>query len=130
MIDATLLVRQFGIHVAPRIDGAAVKAVRSRDSRPLVCVSQGANQGANDEDGDMYGDETQEEHNDRFRDTWMGRNKGPMRLRSSSQGVNSRTSQSLGQGLDPSQVAEAVAQLEQGAVRSESTHLTQKPDPR
>ena len=68
MIDATLLVRQFGIPVAPRVDGDTVEAICARESRPhtMVRASQGANQGANEDDGDLYGDMTHEEHNELF----------------------------------------------------------------
>ena len=43
MIDAALLVRQFGIPVAPGVDGATVEAARMKASRPMVRATQGAN---------------------------------------------------------------------------------------
>ena len=49
MIDAALLVRQFGIPVAPLVDSAAVEAVRSHKEPPLLPPSQGAKQGGEDE---------------------------------------------------------------------------------
>ena len=57
MIDAALLVRQFGIPVVPLVDGAAVEAIRSQKEAPLLPPSQGAKQGDTDGDGDMYDDQ-------------------------------------------------------------------------
>ena len=64
MIDAALLIRQFGIPLAPPIDGAAVEAIRSQKDRPLLPPSQGAKQGEAEGDGDMYDEQTQEEVNE------------------------------------------------------------------
>ena len=55
MIDAALLVRQFGIPVVQPIDSAVVEAARSQNEPPPKPPSQGAKEGGGDDDhGDMY----------------------------------------------------------------------------
>ena len=54
MIDATLVVTQFGIPVAPPIDGATVDAIRSQKGKPMVQPSRGANQGEDKGDDDLH----------------------------------------------------------------------------
>ena len=54
MIDAALLVRQFGIPVVPPVDAAAVEEFRSKKELPLLPPLQGAMQGETGGDGDLY----------------------------------------------------------------------------
>ena len=54
MIDAALLVRQFGIPVVPPVDAAAVEEIRSKKEAPLLPPSHGAMQGETGGDGDLY----------------------------------------------------------------------------
>ena len=53
MIDAALLVRQFGIPVVPPVDSALVEAARSQNKPPPKPPSQGAKQGGEDDAGMM-----------------------------------------------------------------------------
>ena len=129
MIDAALLVRQFGIPVVPPVDSAAVEAVRSRKEPPLLPPSQGAKQGDMDGDGDMYDDQVQEEVNEAFWSAWEDRQAAKSKVRSTSQGIRSSTSQSQGQGQTLPQAAGNLQVLGTGAEGSESTHLTQNTAP-
>ena len=72
MIDATLVVTQFGIPVAPPIDGATVDAIRSQTAKPLVQPAQGANQGEDKGDDDLYDEGAQLEENEAFWEVWNG----------------------------------------------------------
>ena len=60
MIDATVLVRQFGSPVVPQIDAAEVEAMRSQKTPPLLPPSQGAMQGGYGVEDEIYDDTPKE----------------------------------------------------------------------
>ena len=72
----------------------------------------------------MYDDQVQEEVNEAFWRAWEDRQAAKLKVRSTSQGIRSSTSQSLGQGLPLPQGAGNLPVPRTGAKRSESTHLT------
>ena len=124
MIDAALLVRQFGVPVAPPVDAAVVEAARSTKMPMLSQPSQGEKLGTTEGDGDLYDVKAPEE-----------RNAAPWNPFQVAQGVAQRvplsiketvdsTSQSMGQGLPLLQEAGNVYSDTPQGAGSESTTLT------
>ena len=124
MIDAALLVRQFGIPVVPPVDAAAVEAARSTKEPTLSPPSQDAKQGETEGDGDLYDVKPPEEHDAAPLNPFQVAQGVAQRVPLHIQEARDSTSQSLGQGLPLLQEAGNVQAGTPEGAGSESTHLT------
>ena len=125
MIDATLLIKQFGIPVAPpaEVAGMAAEALRLKPYKPVEKPSQDANQGEEKADDGKADEGAPMKENGDFWSAWETRQKEKKQVRSPSQGAVSNTSQSLGQGTKLTQGDGNAPVFASMGAKSESTHL-------
>ena len=124
MIDAALLVRQFGIPVVPPVDSAAVEQVINDIMTSFSPPKQEAKQDKGDPDGDLYEDQGQGEDIAVVRNPLQDDRRVAVGCEGTSQGHRSSTSQSMGQGPDLAQEADTSQANTTGGTGSESTRLT------
>ena len=124
MIDAALLVRQFGIPVVQPVDSAVVEEARTRKEASPRPPSQGAKASGDDDDGDMYDHLSKEGGIAAVWNPLHGPQGVAQRGQGTSQGNRSSASQQMGQGLQLSQGDGDLQDTASGTTGSESTHLT------
>ena len=124
MIDAALLVRQFGIPVVQPVDSAVVEEARTRKEASPRPPSQGAKASGDDDDGDMYDHLSKEGGIAAVWNPLHGPQGVAQRGQGTSQGNRSSASQQVGQGLQLSQGDGNLQDTASGTTGSESTHLT------
>ena len=126
MIDAALLIKQFGIPVAPpaEVTGMAEEALKLKPYKPVEQPSQGASQGEEKGADDTGDAESLLKVNDDFWNAWETRQKEKRQVRSPSQGAVSDASQSLGQGVKLAQGDGSSGVFTSMGAKSDSTHMT------
>ena len=124
MIDAALLVHQFGIPVVPPVDSAAVEQVINDIMTSFSPPKKEAKQATGDADGDLYEGHGQGEDIAVVRNPLQDERRDAVGCEGASQGHLSSTSQSLGQGQKLAQGAGNSQGDTTGGTGSESTHLT------
>ena len=124
LIDAALLVHQFGIPVVPPVDNAAVEQVISGIMTSFSPPKQEAKEATGHADGDLYEAQGQGGGIAVVHNPLHGPQRDALRSEGALQGVRSSTLQSLGQGLQWAQSAGNSKDDVSRGVGSMSTHLT------
>ena len=125
LIDAALLVRQFGIPVVPQVDPATVDAIRSQQKTPLSTPSQGAKKGEAKGDGEIYDVKLSGEGIATHDDPLQAPQRDAFRQQLDVTELRSSASQSLGQGPAVAQAGENLQDDTTVSEGSKSTHLTE-----